>query len=1134
MNLLRTQRFLPLFATQFLGAFNDNFFKNALLIFILFALTDQTSLDAKMLMPLGAGLFILPFFLFSALAGQLADRYEKATLIKGLKGLEVIIMAIGAAALNLESINLMLGTLFLMGTQSAFFGPLKYAILPEQLLESELVAGNAWIEGGTFISILLGTIAGGLLVMTQNGPQWVSVGLLAVALAGLLASLAIPNTHVRAPDLVVNLNIATETLQIMRDLRANRTVFLGVIGISWFWFVGATFLSQFPAYSKELVGGDEKLVTLFMTLFSVGIGLGSWLCARLLKGKISANLVPLSAIFMALFCIDLYFASNAFNGAPQGAPVMSIGAFAGSVQGARILIDLILLAIAGGLYIVPLYALIQARSAEHERARMIAANNILNALFMVASSLVLMAVFALGGAIQDAFLLVAGASVIVAIYICGLLPRQLFRSLAIIIFKTLFKVEVHGAENFSKAGDRAVIVANHVSWLDGPLMTAFGPQDALFPINTFIFSKWWGALSQKFANMIPVDPTSPYAIKTMIKAVENGNHLMIFPEGRLTVTGSLMKIYDGPALIADKLRVKVVPVRLDGVQFSKLSRLKGKMPLKWFPKITITVLEPVTLEVPEHIRGRERRKVASQKLYDLMSSMMFATSNNLDNTLFNALLDAQAVYGPKHPVLEDPQTMANPMPYRDALKGSFVLGRYLSQSTQAGEPVGVLLPNSVASVVTFFALQAFGRVPAMLNFTMGPGSLVKACETAQVRTVLTSRRFVAMGNLGAVIDALSAQVEIRYLEDVKAGLTLWDKVSGLLCRLRPRAQCESDPNAPAVVLFTSGSEGTPKGVVLSHRNLLANLAQIGARVSFNTQDIIFNAMPMFHSFGLTGGMLLPLLSGLKTFLYPSPLHYKIVPELIYETNATVVFGTDTFLSNYAKKANPYDFYSVRYIIAGAEKVKAETRALYMERFMKGILEGYGATETAPVIAVNTPMHNKVGTVGRLLPGLQARLEPVPGVDHGGRLWVKGPNVMLGYYKHDKPGELQPPADGWYDTGDIVDIDANGYVVILGRAKRFAKIAAEMVSLTQVESMISHLWPDHASAVVAIPDPKKGEQLVLFTDQADADRKSLREHIRAQGGTELMVPKTIRVVSKLPVLGTGKTDYVTLGEMALED
>ncbi|NVK41230.1 MAG: acyl-[ACP]--phospholipid O-acyltransferase [Oceanospirillaceae bacterium] len=1134
MGLLASQRFLPLFLTQYFGAFNDNFFKNSLLVFIMFAMVGQTSIDSAMLMPLGAGLFIFPFFLFSALAGQLSDRFEKATLIKGLKGLEVLIMGLGATALHLEAVNLMMGTLFLMGTQSAFFGPLKYAILPELLQEDELVTGNAWIEAGTFLSILLGTIAGGLLIMLPDGALWVSAGLLAVAVCGFLASLFIVNTHVRAPDLAINPNILGETIQIIRDLRANRTVFLAVIGISWFWFVGATFLSQFPTFSKDLIGGDEKLVTLFMTVFSIGIGIGSWLCAKLLKGKISANLVPLSAIFMAVFCVDLYYASTAFGMEPVDAMSVSATAFASSVQGARILIDLTLLAIAGGLYIVPLYSIIQVRSAEHERARMVAANNILNAFFMVVSSVVLMAVFAFGGAIHDAFLLMAGASVVVAIYICGLLPRQLFRSLAVIVFKTLFKVEVHGASNFQKAGDRAVIVANHVSWLDGPLMAAFGPEDALFPINTFVFKKWWGGLSRKFANMIPVDPSSPYATKTMIKAVEEGNHLMIFPEGRLTVTGSLMKIYDGPALIADKARVKIVPVRLDGVQFSKLSRLKGKMPVSWFPKITITVLEPVTLEVPEAIRGRERRKVAGQKLYDLMSEMMFATSSNLDNTLFNALLDAKAVYGPKHQVLEDPQTMAQPVPYQDILKGSFVLGRYLSRSTDAAERVGVLLPNSVGTVVTFFALQAFGRVPAMLNFTMGPGTLVAACETAQVRTVLTSRRFVEMGNLTAVIEALSEQVSVCYLEDLKDQLSLSDKVKGLLSGLRPRTHASANPDAPAVVLFTSGSEGAPKGVVLSHRNLLANLCQIGARVSFNTQDIIFNAMPMFHSFGLTGGTLLPVLSGLKTFLYPSPLHYKIVPELIYETNATVVFGTDTFLSNYAKKANPYDFYNVRYIIAGAEKVKAETRAVYMERFMKGILEGYGATETAPVIAVNTPMHNKAGTVGRLLPGIEARLEPVPGVERGGRLWVKGPNIMLGYFRHDQPGVLQPPEEGWYDTGDIVDIDDLGYVEILGRAKRFAKVAGEMVSLTQVEAMISKLWPDDASAVVSIPDPKKGEQLVLFTTRADAERQAISAHIKGQGGAELMVPRDIRVVDKLPVLGTGKTDYVSLGKMALED
>ena len=311
------------------------------------------------------------------------------------------------------------------------------------------------------------------------------------------------------------------------------------------------------------------------------------------------------------------------------------------------------------------------------------------------------------------------------------------------------------------------------------------------------------------------------------------------------------------------------------------------------------------------------------------------------------------------------------------------------------------------------------------------------------------------------------------------------------------------------MLFTSGSEGTPKGVVLSHRNLLANRHQLAAVVDFSPQDIVLNALPVFHSFGLTGGLLLPLLAGVRTFLYPSPLHYRTVPELAYGVNATILFGTDTFLAGYARVADNYDFYSVRYVFAGAERVKPETRRVWFEKFGIRILEGYGATETSPALAVNTPMHFKAGTVGRLLPGIEHRLEPVEGIDEGGRLFVRGPNVMLGYLRAEKPGVLEPPADGWYDTGDIVEIDAEGFVTIKGRAKRFAKVAGEMVPLGAVEDFVAQAsGRDEQHAVVTVPDAKRGEQLVLVTERADATRAALATAAREAGLPEIFVPRAI--------------------------
>ena len=489
------------------------------------------------------------------------------------------------------------------------------------------------------------------------------------------------------------------------------------------------------------------------------------------------------------------------------------------------------------------------------------------------------------------------------------------------------------------------------------------------------------------------------------------------------------------------------------------------------------------------------------------------------------MLNARDLYGSAIPIVED--VTRTPLTYGKLLLGSLILGRRFANITALGEAVGLLLPNVAAAPVAFFALQAYGRLPAMLNFSAGPASSVAAITAAEIKTVITSRRFIEQARLEPVIAALGEKARVLYLEDVRASLTLGDKAGGLLRRPFAASLVRSArrrPDDAAVILFTSGSEGTPKGVVLSHRNILANCHQLGARIAFSPADIVFNAMPVFHSFGLTGGLLLPIFSGIRTFLYPSPLHYRIVPELVYDTNATVFFGTDTFLAGYARVASPYDFYSVRYVVAGAEKVRDETRRAWMEKFGLRILEGYGATETAPVLAINTPMHYRPGTVGRLLPGIEPRLEPVPGIEEGGRLLVRGPNIMKGYLRAGKPGVLEALAGGWYDTGDIVTIDSQGFVRIAGRAKRFAKIAGEMISLARVEAEIATLWPDSQHAVVAIEDERKGEQLVLLTEHQSAERGAIQAQIRAAGLSELHVPKTVQVVERLPLLGTGKIDY----------
>jgi acyl-[acyl-carrier-protein]-phospholipid O-acyltransferase/long-chain-fatty-acid--[acyl-carrier-protein] ligase len=702
------------------------------------------------------------------------------------------------------------------------------------------------------------------------------------------------------------------------------------------------------------------------------------------------------------------------------------------------------------------------------------------------------------------------------------------------VLHLLYRVEVNGSQYLETFGERTLVVANHTSFLDALLFYAYLPVPVTFAINTYIARTWMGRIGGRFASLFPLDPTNPLSIRSLIRRVEEGGCVVIFPEGRITVTGSLMKVYAGPGLVAERTRATVLPIRIEGAQYTPFSRLRGRARLSWFPKIRLNVQPPRCLVVDERYRGRARREKAGRLLTELMADMMFETANR-DQTLVERLLEARRVYGGRHEVAED--VNRRPLSYNSLLARSHILGRQLDRQVNRGGMVGVLLPSTLATVATFWGLQFQGRVAAILNYTVGAQGMLSACETAQLRQVVTSRQFIEKAKLESAVTALNERVELIYLEDMAASIGWLDKLAALIASrfdsvLLGRA--ERDSQRPAVVLFTSGSEGTPKGVVLSHQNLLSNIHQLASRVDFNAQDVALNALPLFHSFGLTAGMLLPLTSGVRVFFYPSPLHYRVVPEVAYDINATILFGTNTFLAGYARFADPYDFYSLRYVFAGAEKLQDEVRRTWQDKFGLRIFEGYGATETSPVLAANTPLANRPGTVGRLMPGMEYRLVQIPGLEEGQRLHVRGPNVMLGYLLRDQPGVLVPPATelgrGWYDTGDIVTIDADGFVRISGRAKRFAKVAGEMVSLTSVEALAGRTWPEAAHAALAIPDERKGEQIVLLTTAANAERAALVAQAQADGAAELSVPRRILQVAAIPVLGTGKTDYVAAARL----
>ena len=501
-------------------------------------------------------------------------------------------------------------------------------------------------------------------------------------------------------------------------------------------------------------------------------------------------------------------------------------------------------------------------------------------------------------------------------------------------------------------------------------------------------------------------------------------------------------------------------------------------------------------------------------------------------SVFQALTQARAEYGGGAIALVDGDERT--LTYDAIIRASFALGSALKAGTARNECVGVMLPTGAAAALTFFALSAFGRVPTMLNFTSGLAGLKSALCTAQVKRLVTARRLVEVAGLEAVITGLS-DVEIVYLEDVRKSLSLKDKLTAVLGKLAPGLlAAKPDPDATAVILFTSGTEGEPKGVALSHANLLANVAQVRDRIALYPDDVLFNPLPVFHCFGLTGGTILPLIAGVKVICHPSPLQPKEIVRRIAKHGATILLSTDTFINQYARACDGDNLDSLRMAVCGAERLRDETRLFLRKKSTLTLVEGYGVTEAAPVVAVNALEDNHPGTVGRLAAGMEARLEPVEGIAGAGQLHVRGPNIMLGYIRPDAPGKIVAPEDGWYNTGDIVAIDEDGFIAIRGRLKRFAKIGGEAVSLAVVENIAAALWPDNRHAAVAVPDGRKGEQIVLVTDAREAQRQDMIGWAQNHGAAELTVPRRLVLVESIPLLATGKTDYVSVQKMAEAD
>jgi acyl-[acyl-carrier-protein]-phospholipid O-acyltransferase/long-chain-fatty-acid--[acyl-carrier-protein] ligase len=1124
-SLLMSSRFFAMILSGSLAVITGNILRQSILLLVTYHLLADSNQAFLWGSILGA-LYFIPSFLFSTIAGELSDKIPKARFFQITRASQIAICFLMASTLLQETPNIYIlaTSLFLMATHDAFFSPVRYAILPEYLNKKQLVLGNGILEASTLVSIAVG-IGLANLVDYKGGSIMIAFLMIGLSVSAYITSLWIPSKKIYDKEPIkINLNIFSAIQSNIDNARENKHIWQSILGITWFWFIGYSLMLQFSNYVKYNLYCNAEVALAFNISYTLGLAFGSLICHNLIKNKLDGRFTPLALFAISACGIHLWLGTQAFGYSTE--QLMGLAEFSTTITGWRLLLDVFFLSAAGGILIVPLYSIIQRLSKKNHCSRNIASLNIIASIGMGAAA-ILQTIFI--SSLNIPFIHYMGglflASGVLGFYSFKNIPFDQVKFYAAKILTWLFRIEIDGLENIIKADRKLLIIANHVSYLDVPILALLLPRHVMFAVNTEI-AKWRIVrLVAPFTNTFPIDPTNPYGLKSLISKLNEGKTCIIFPEGALSRTGKIMKVYEGTALIAEKTKADIVAINVNGVEASPLAPHRNNYcKTNWLPKVKMSISKPFHLPNTS-LRGKEKRAFLSQEIYQKLIQQAYI--NQSKGHLIEEVYQSKARFGGNKVILED--ITGSSLNYKSLVIKMHVLALALKEKVKEKSHLGILLPNTNANVVTFFACQTQGYVPAMLNYTAGKNNIASAIQTAQIKTVVTSKAFIEKANLEEIIAHISPMVKVIYLEEVAQEISTLQKIKGALIGLswpllKKKTLC---PKAPALILFTSGSEGTPKGVVLSHENIMSNIRQVLEAVDISPNDRMFNPLPMFHAFGINVGTLTPIFGGIFTYLYPNPKHFSQIPNIIYEKSITVMMGTNTFLAAYHKCAHPYDFNTVRMAVAGGEKLADETRRAYAEDFGIRILEGYGSTECSPIISCNTPLYQQNGSVGLTLPGIQIKLDTFPSRENAFELSVKGDNIMLGYLLSSDPGMLQPPKDGWYHTGDVIEQDERGYMKIVDRVKRFAKIGGEMISLSQVENVIQSCWPDFQHGLVTMRDDKKGEKIILVTTNPNAERADLIHAINQSGLNNLSLPAVIESMSEIPLLGSGKIDYVRL-------
>jgi acyl-[acyl-carrier-protein]-phospholipid O-acyltransferase/long-chain-fatty-acid--[acyl-carrier-protein] ligase len=1119
--------FKALLATQFLGAFNDNAFKLVISLLAVDLFVGKTG--GTQYLSIAGVIFILPFLLFSAYAGFISDRFSKQKIIVVTKALELFVMVLGFLALLKGNISAIFLVLFLMGLQSTFFSPAKYGILPELLSDKDLSEGNGAIQLWTYMAIILGTVCGGyLFYITKAQVYKASFVFIAISILGILTSVFVTKVKPSGSERRFEWNFIKEIFRNVKKIKSDRPIFLSILGLVYFGLLGGLFQLNIILYTRKVMEVSQFYTGLLLTTVALGLGIGSAFAGKLSGRKIEFGLVPLGAIGLSVFSIILGFKYSSFI---------------------SVAICLFILGISGGFYIVPLNAFVQQKSPEDRRGQILATMNFLSFSAILLASVVLFVLREIAKLNAAQIFVVSGiATIVVTVYICFLLPDCLLRFIIWLLTHSIYKIRVVNQENVPKRGG-ALLVCNHVSYVDWAIILASLQRHVRFMTGrNFYNSKLFGPLL-KIAKAIPISNTdSPKEIINSLnaakEALKRGDLVCIFAEGGLTRTGNILKFRKGLEHIMKDVECPIIPVHLDRIWGSIFSFEKGR----YFFKVPKIIPYPVTISFGKPMPAQASAFEIRNRVLELGANAFKYRLEDQEPLPESFWREARK--NPYKFCMAD--STGKRMNFGKALISSVILARRIKKEFSQEETIAIMLPPSVVAALLNIAVSMAGKIPVNLNYTSSEQTLSSIIERCNIKHIITSRRFLKKMDL-------RLPQETIFVEDLACRITKKDKIvtalqsfvyPGLLShRLIFGKRGSRSIDDLATIIFTSGSTGIPKGAMLTHANIKSNLEGLYQVFHVTRKDVVLGILPFFHSFGYTATLWFPLLSGIGVVYHTNPLEAKKVGEMVEEHKATILMSTPTFLVSYIHRCSPSQFKSLRIVIVGAEKLKDTIAKAFKEKFNIEPMEGYGCTELSPIVSINFPDYStkrirqkayKPGKIGQPIPGVAVKilnketLKPV-GPNEDGLLLVKGPNVMKGYLKQQEETS-KVIQDGWYITGDIANLDEDGFLTITDRLSRFSKIGGEMVPHIKIEEAIHSILnaTEQICVVTSVPDEKKGERLiVLYTGNLNI--KSLVDSLRTSGLPRLWIPAedSFYKVESIPVLGSGKLNLSLIKQKALE-